>query len=57
MERAIESSKQEFEGKDNSLFEGTQLTYKLLEQTLARNGVIKDFPIDKKYDAIKHEAM
>lgn len=29
----------------------------MLEQTLARNGVIKDYPIDKKYDAIRHEAM
>ena len=49
-------------GKNNkeqnvALFEGVEMTFKILQKTMQRHGVEELDPLDNKFDPNQHEAM
>ena len=56
--RALENSKEKYEGKEDSLYEGVKLTKSGLLKVLERNKIVHiDAEIGSKFDYNKHEAM
>ena len=53
---ALESSK-DLKGQNNSLFDGVEMTYKILEKTLKMHGVEEMNPVNLKFDPNIHEAL
>ena len=51
---ALESGKAE---QGHSLYEGVQMTYRILQKTLRMHGIEELDPLDCKFDPNKHEAM
>ncbi|EGR30301.1 ribulose-phosphate 3-epimerase, putative [Ichthyophthirius multifiliis] len=56
LERAINLSKAQ-EGQKSDLYEGSKLTFKILEKVLEKNGVVKINPEGEKFDPNYHEAL
>lgn len=57
LERAINFSKEEYENKDNNLYEGVKMTNQNLIKSLEKNGLKRINPLGEKFDPNFHEAM
>ena len=56
MERALELAATT-DGFDMAMLEGTQMTHKLLLDTVSRHGVEAIDPVGERFDPQQHEAM
>ena len=57
LQRALESSKNEFENKNHDLFEGVSMTQNILMKILSSNGVKNIEALNKIFDPNLHEAI